>query len=288
MVVGKTWGQAGTAATEPSTQPVNPDRVVLRVGDETMTAAQFDEFVSDLPPQVQEAARGPAKRMVAEQVVKIKLLAKAATDRGLENSPAFKRQLVMLRQQLLAQMLAEQIQNGDDAKLRAYYEAHKADFETATARHILIRAAGSPAPAIPGRKELTDAQAKAKAEEIRKRIVGGEDFATVAKEESDDAASAEHGGDLGTFSRGQMVPAFDAAVFALKPGEISQPVKTEFGYHIIQLLDKKEPTFEEVRPELASKMGGEKMDDLVEELKKKNPPMIDDAFFGPPTAAMAQ
>ena len=276
--------QTPAPAAAPTTQAADPNRVVLRVGNQSMTAQQFEDFVNDLPPQVQEAARGPQRRMVADQVVRVKLMAQAATDQGLDKTPAFQRQMAMLREQVLAQMLAEQMQNSDDAKLQAYYQTHKTDFETATARHILIRSAGSPVPATPGKKELTDAEAKAKAEEIRSRIVGGEDFATIAKSESDDAGSAEHGGDLGTFGRGQMVPQFDAAVFALKPGEISEPIKTQFGYHIIQLLDKKQPTFEEVKPDLASKFGGQKVEDLVQNLKRKTPTMIDDQYFGPASA----
>lgn len=110
--------------------------------------------------------------------------------------------------------------------------------ETARASHILI-GADEKASAEDKKK------AKEKAEAILKRVKGGEDFAAVAKAESSCPSSAQ-GGDLGTFGRGQMVPPFDQAVFAMKPGEISGVVETQFGYHVIKLVEKKEATTEKL------------------------------------------
>jgi parvulin-like peptidyl-prolyl isomerase len=90
--------------------------------------------------------------------------------------------------------------------------------------------------------ELDIKQKRTKAEEILKRARGGEDFAKLAKEFSTDPGSAEKGGDLGWFGHGTMVPEFDQAVFALKPGEISEVVESKFGYHIIKLEEKKTET----------------------------------------------
>ncbi len=84
----------------------------------------------------------------------------------------------------------------------------------------------------------TDEETLALAEELRQRIADGEDFAQLAREYSDDTGSAENGGDLGWFGRGAMVPAFEEAAFALAPGEVSQPVKSDFGYHIIEVLER--------------------------------------------------
>ena len=117
-----------------------------------------------------------------------------------------------------------------DAELSAYYNAHIEDYkvkEQVKARHILI--------AVPqGADAKTDAAAKAKAEGILKQLRAGGDFAALAKANSDDP-SKENGGDLGTFGRGAMVPPFEQAAFALQPGQISDVVKTNFGYHIIQV-----------------------------------------------------
>jgi parvulin-like peptidyl-prolyl isomerase len=135
---------------------------------------------------------------------------------------------------------------------------------------------------------VTDDEAKAKIEAIRKRIVDGkEDFAKVAKAESDDKHSGEEGGELGTFGHGMMVPQFEQAAFALKAGEISQPVKTQFGYHLIQVEEKKTQPFDEVKDELKQKLGPEKVEQLVTDLKKQNKVELNEKYFGPPQPAGA-
>lgn len=100
------------------------------------------------------------------------------------------------------------------------------------ARHVLVayKGADHARPYITRSRE----EALALAEELRKRVVGGEDFAVVAKENSDDAGSAAMGGDLGKFRREEMVPEFSDAVFAMKPGDVSAVVESAFGFHVIQ------------------------------------------------------
>lgn len=130
-----------------------------------------------------------------------------------------------------------------DAKLQAFYEAHREDFtqqEQVSARHILINTSS-------GRDA---SQAEALANELRARIEAGEDFAVLAAQHSDDVSNRERGGDLGSFGRGRMVPAFEEAVFAAQPGQLVGPVRTQFGYHLIEVLDRREERvrpFEEVR-----------------------------------------
>jgi len=127
-----------------------------------------------------------------------------------------------------------------DEEIAAYYEEHKAEFaqpETRTARHILF----SPGDAVDATAEYTDAQweaARVEAEAARKQLVEGADFATLARELSDDTSSKDQGGDLGDVSKGVMVPAFEEALFSLKAGEVSQPVKTQFGYHLIEVTKR--------------------------------------------------
>ena len=122
-----------------------------------------------------------------------------------------------------------------DADIEKFYDENLEKFkkpETYQASHILIGVE-------PQSKPEDKQKAKEKAEAVRKKIVAGEDFAALAKAEST-CPSKEKGGDLGTFGKGEMVPEFEKAAAALKPGQISDVVETQFGYHIIKLVDKKD------------------------------------------------
>ncbi len=270
---------ASTPATA-GTQPAeDPNRVVLRVGEDTVTAAQFSDLLAQLPPAYQQ---GPGRRMLAERLMQMKLLAQQARKEHLDQTPQVQRQMEIMRDQVLAGAMAEKAQKSvDEPALRKYYEEHKTDLDRVTARHILVRGANSPVPLVEGKKDLTDEQAKAKADELKARLAKGEDFAAVAKAESDDPGSGARGGDLGTFGRGQMVPAFDATAFSLKEGEVSQPVKTQFGYHLIQVQKHLSPSFEEAKDELNQKMGPAALQTLLEKLKANTKTEMDEKFFGP-------
>jgi parvulin-like peptidyl-prolyl isomerase len=122
-----------------------------------------------------------------------------------------------------------------EQELSAYLEAHREDYDTPEevhARHILIR--------VPeGASEAEIAQAKKQIEDIKKELENGADFAELAKKYSQDPGSAPNGGDLGFFRRGQMVREFEDAAFSLEPGQISDPVRTQFGFHLIKVEEKK-------------------------------------------------
>jgi parvulin-like peptidyl-prolyl isomerase len=168
-----------------------------------------------------------------------------------------------------------------DADIEAYYNAHKSDYETVKARHILIRVKGAPMQQPAGKPELTDEEALAKAKSIREKLLAGEDFATVAKVESDDTGSAAKGGDLGEFKKGMMVPPFEQAAFAAKVGEITEPVKSPFGYHIIKVESHTTKPLAEVKQEIEAKLKPEMARMAVQALQKDADVKLDDAFFGP-------
>jgi len=148
-----------------------------------------------------------------------------------------------------------------DEEIKKFYDDNKAGLAEepqVKASHILI---GVDAAATPEVK----AQAKEKAEAILKELKGGKDFAAAAKADST-CPSKEQGGDLGFFGKGQMVPAFEEAAFALNPGEISGVVETQFGYHIIKLTEKKEatpPAFDDLKEKIAVFLKGQKTQKAV-------------------------
>ena len=121
-----------------------------------------------------------------------------------------------------------------DPEIQAYYQAHKEDFksdQSANLDYVVFENKPS---------EMDEQKTKEKLIEIKKEIEEGGDFAELAQEYSDDRASAQQGGDLGWFGKGKMIEAFEKAAFALKPGEMSEPVKTEFGWHLIKVFDTRE------------------------------------------------
>lgn len=160
-----------------------------------------------------------------------------------------------------------------DQAARQFYDQNQDKMqrpERVHAKHVLIGVQ-------PNASAEDKQKARAKAEDVLKRAKAGEDFGKLASENSDDPGSKVQGGDLSWFSRGQMVPPFDQAVFALaKPNDLSDVVETQFGYHVIQLVEKQGPSavpFEEAKPRidqmLKQQQAGKRLQDRVEELKKK-------------------
>jgi len=149
----------------------------------------------------------------------------------------------------------------DEELLQAHYEATKDAYtsqEQRSANHILVQLKKDASAA-------EDAAAKAKIETLRALVEGGSSFEEVAKQNSDDVGSRAEGGDTGLFPRGVMAPEFEAAVFAMQPGELSQPVKTEFGYPLIRLREIKPggtKPFAEVRPEVEEAYRREQAENL--------------------------
>lgn len=273
---------AAKPVTKPAAAPVPDGKVVLTIGTEKVTDKQFDAFVDALPDQVKSQAKGPMKRQVAEQLVRVRLLADEAKKRGLDKDPSFQAKAAFQYENMLAGALFADMQTGiksDDAALKKYYDEHKQEMEFVQARHILIKYKGSPVPNREGQKDLTEEEALAKATELRKKILAGEDFAKLAKAESDDVGSGNVGGDLGNFKRGQMVPAFEAAAFAAKVNEVTEPVKTQFGYHIIKV--EKHADFNELKPDMEKRVKPEAARQMVEDIRTKATVTFDDAYFGP-------
>jgi len=222
------------------------DTVVATVNDHPITAGEIDQRLQTLPPQVRgQFASGERRKQLVEQVILGYLMAEEATKEGLDHSPEFKQGMAQAKESLLARMYMKKHVDEEgqpsDEELKKEYEKRLPQMAPPAqihARHILLKT-------------------KAEAEAARKRVVeGGESFEAVAKEVST-GPSASKGGDLGFFGKGRMVPAFEKAAFALKEGEVSEPVKTRFGWHIIKVEKKqqrKAPTFEEVKGRLAQQV----------------------------------
>ncbi len=154
----------------------------------------------------------------------------------------------------------------EDDAAEKFYKANARFFTKLRAAHILAKFEDTengkePTPEI-------KAKAKAKIEQVQKLLKEGKDFAALAKEHSD-CPSKEEGGDLGEFSEGEMIPKFEEALKKMKPGEISEPVETEFGYHIIKAGEKTSQKFEEVKEEIAEHLKEQNAQKVLMELTQK-------------------
>jgi peptidyl-prolyl cis-trans isomerase C len=196
---------------------------VATVNGEPISKAAFEEALAGIPPQLQGRVTTPEGReSLLEDLVTQEVLLQEAKRMKLEKDPVVKSRLEESRRQILVQSTIEKIVEKDltDDKVRAYYESHQDEFRQVRASHILVE---------------TEEQAK----EAKKRATEGGDFAALAKELSTDPSAQQNGGDLGFFRKDQMVKPFADRAFAMKVNEVSDPVKTEFGYHVIKVAEIK-------------------------------------------------
>jgi parvulin-like peptidyl-prolyl isomerase len=276
------------AAAQPAVA-ADPDPVIVSAGAVTIRKSDFEAAVKTLPAEYQTFAMGPGKKQFAEDYLRMKLLAAKGLSEGLDQTPEVTKQLELMRENLVATEELKKIENSitvSDAELKKAYEDNKKEYEQVKARHILIAFKGSPA-AQKSKKSLTDAEAKAKAEELRKKLVAGASFAELAKKESDDIESGKNGGDLGAFGRGQMVPEFEQAAFNAKAGEITPVVKTQFGYHIVKVEERTTTPFDTVKATLEKTVRQKKLRDQLDAMKAAAKPTFNEAYFTPPAAPAA-
>ncbi|HHY81164.1 MAG TPA: peptidylprolyl isomerase [Clostridiales bacterium] len=215
-------------------------KVLATVEGREITQEHIDRLLAGLGPQRAAQFNSPeGRKMLLNEVITQELIYVDAKENKLDQEAEFQAELEVMKDELLKQYgLRKMLQDVEVTPEEAfdYYKAHRNDFksqESIQAKHILVDDA-------------------AKAEQIYWDLKKGLFFEEAAKKYSL-CPSASAGGDLGYFTRGQMVPEFEKAAFALQVNEISRPVKTQFGYHIIKLVDRKKPgimDFEEVEEEI--------------------------------------
>lgn len=248
----------GTALTAQAqtTKPAGGDPVVARVNGQPITRSEVIEFYSQLPSPMNQIPLEQIRSGIVNELAARKLIGIAAEKAKLDKEPAVKQQLEAAREQVLQHAYLEKKVRAEvtEAALKARYEqlikSQPAE-EEVHARHILVP---------------TEADAKAALEEIKK----GADFAEVSKKRSTGPTAAT-GGDLGFFTKEKMVPEFAEAAFKLQPGQVSDPVKTQFGWHIIKVEERRKappPTFEESRQQIFDIMSNEVVEKTVADLRK--------------------
>ncbi|WP_456432149.1 peptidylprolyl isomerase [Thermosulfuriphilus sp.] len=256
------------------------DKVLAKVGPYELTESALEAQVAEMPAQVQVllAHQPELKKELVNRWVEISLLSLEAQKTGLERDPLIRARIEQARSAILAQeLIRREVLDKvklDEAEAKRYYQENKTAFgqpEMVRARHILI------AIKDPNDQSLKD-QARREAEEILARVKAGEDFAALAKQYSDDPGSRAKGGDLGFFSRGEMIEPFEKAAFALKVGQVSGVVESPFGYHIIKVEERRPaeiPSYEKVKKQVRDRALEAKRERVLEKyldnLKKKYP-----------------
>jgi parvulin-like peptidyl-prolyl isomerase len=237
---------------------------LAKAGNATITQADLEREMKNLPEFAQALFAGSGgKEKFLNELVKKEILYQEAVKKGFDKDPEYLKKLEDYKKiTLIGSLLEKEIEAKSkvtEKDTKDYYDKHKEEISSVSqikASHILVK---------------TEDEAKKIYESLKK----GANFAELAKKNSIDPGSAKNGGDLGFFSKGQMVPEFEAAAAKLRVGEISQPVKTKYGYHIIKVADKKlgKPIeFDKVKGVISQRVAAEKQkeafDSYLENLKK--------------------
>jgi peptidyl-prolyl cis-trans isomerase C len=258
-------------------QAQDKDAVVARVNGVDIRESDIafaEEEIGGNMPQIPPAQK---RDYLINYLADVIVLSQAAEKQKLDERADVKHRLAFDHNRLLMEALLQDAGKAaltDEAEHKVYDEAIKQvkSEEEVRARHILL---------------ANEDDAKA----VLAQLKGGADFAALAKEKSKDPGSAENGGDLGYFTKEQMVPEFAEVAFKLDKGQLSDPVKTQFGWHIIKVEDKRikpTPTFEQVKPQIENYIAHRAQAELVENLRKSanverlDKPPTPDASLNPP------
>lgn len=270
---------AGAAAT-PAGNP-DDDATLVTVNGEPIKMRDLKMVTSTLSPEERqqlESTTGQVRLM--ERMVQMKILEQEGRRRGLANDPDIRHRIDVAGDMALAEATLERLtRESGSGDPRALYEQHKERFEAFDTNQILITTTESTVPARTG-KALPPAEAKQKAERIVSRIRSGANFAEIAKAESDDPQTAARGGRTGPMPREALPEELDAALAKLQPGQVSDPIETQFGYFIFQLVEKTSRPFEEVKPMLERQGALLQAQGVIKDLSKDAKVVTNPQFFG--------
>jgi len=232
------------------------DKVLAKVNGAEIRQSDVALAEEELGPSLAQMDPATKDENVLAFLIDMKIVSKAAEDKKVQDGEDFKKRLAFTRSRLLMDSLLAsegKAATTDDAMKKVYEAASKeiTGEEEVHARHILVE---------------TEDEAKAVEEELKK----GADFAELAKKKSKDPGASD-GGDLGFFTKDQMVPEFSTVAFALEPGKVSDPVKSQFGWHVIKVEEKrkrKAPDFDQVKSQIETYVARKAQADYVGKLRE--------------------
>lgn len=252
--------QGGSTSGGPQSQGKKEGKVLAEVNNGTITTGDFDRELKNLPEYLKAMADTPQgrKEMLDTMVIRELILQQAAKE-GLDKGPDIEEKLQDLKKRLIVESFLKKKVEAEskvsDEDLKKFYEQNKDKFKTGEqirASHILVK---------------TEKEAK----DILAKLKSGGNFEELAKKYSVDSSAAK-GGDLGWFGKGSMVPVFEKAALALKEGQISGIVKSDFGFHIIKLTGKRPAgirPFEEVKEQIKGAIMPTKQQEVFQKIKEE-------------------
>ncbi len=285
QVVPGTPAPAAPAPQAPTAPPIAPDTVVLEANGRKYTAAEIDKIIAALPPQIQQNAR--MQPQVLGQLFVYQRLSEDAEKDGLDKQEPWKSALEFQRMQTLANAQLTnhsntiQVTTEDQEK---YYKDNADKYRQAKVRVIYV--AFNPAPektAADGKKMLTEAEAKAKIDDLRKQVLAGAEFGKLARENSDDKTSASKDGDFGIIKRASQYPdAVKNAVFALKAGQVSEPVRQPNGFYLIRVDEFSAEPFDAVQMQIFQDVKQQRFNEWVTSIQAQYKVKVENqAYFTP-------
>lgn len=261
----------GATAVVAQTATIAPGTVVLTVHGREYTKTEFEEIARQQNSDPKVVA---SRLATANGFARVQALAEEAKRRKLDQNPEVRAKLeiytgALLNQALFADLLAEI--HKDESLARRRYESQQSIAEERQLRQILIRSTDSK----PKAGKLTPEQALQQAVSLRAQIAGGASFADMARAHSDDEITKNKGGDMDFVRKPTLIPEFGAVAFQMKQGELSQPVKTMYGYHLILVEKIVPPEFSIMRKSIEYELARERLEAMVVSGIKLNPAYFD-------------
>lgn len=227
---------------------------LANVNGVSITTDDYKKNMAQVPPQMKgQISTIEEKERFLDRIVNMELLSQEAKKAGMDKDPIYIDELEQAKKEILVNLMAQKLnkEKVSEEAVRAYFNKNIKDFQLVHASHILVKT-------------------EEEANKIKKELSAGGNFSDLAKKYSIDTGSAKNGGDLGPpFNRKQMVPAFADLAFKLKPNEMGGPVKTQFGYHLIKVLEVKNPKFEEMTRESLGAIHNAIINEEIEKIKAK-------------------
>ncbi len=275
-------------ASAQAAPPISPDTVVAEVDGKKYTAGDVERILALFPAQMQPAARKDPQRAFG-YILMMRKLAEEGEKANLDKQSPLKETLEYGRIAALSQAEINQVRNMD-VKVemedeQKFYNEHPERFQEAKVKVIYVAFSMVPSAKLePGaKKPLTETEAKAKIQDLRKKIEGGADFGKLAKENSDDKESAIKDGDFGMIKRASPYPEpIIAAIFALKPGQVSEPVRQPNGYYLFRSESFTTASYNDVRTQIFDELKQKGFDEWMKSMQKRYEVKVENpAYFAP-------